>query len=242
VAGALRTLSQAGVELICLVRGGGAKADLAAFDSAGIARAIAGCATPVWTGIGHTGDESVADLVANQRHITPTACGVAVAEQALRCWTRVAEAARRIGSSATALLGAETSRHAELRTALAAAAAACLREHGRSLHYARSRLLAAPASTLARATESVGQRSSRLAPAAAARLATVGAELEGRRRLLGAYDPRRSLERGWTLTLDADGRILRSVEDVPDGAMITTRMVDGLLRSSVIDRERREEA
>ena len=30
---------------------------------------------PVWTGIGHTGDESVADLVANRAFITPTECG-----------------------------------------------------------------------------------------------------------------------------------------------------------------------
>ena len=51
------------------------KADLAAFESEVVARAIAHATKPVWTGIGHTGDESVADIVANRACITPTECG-----------------------------------------------------------------------------------------------------------------------------------------------------------------------
>ncbi len=57
------------------MRGGGSKGDLVCFDDERVARAIASCATPVFTGIGHTGDESVADLVAHTRAITPTKLG-----------------------------------------------------------------------------------------------------------------------------------------------------------------------
>ncbi len=75
VARAVRALCRTDCDLIVVVRGGGSKADLASFDSEVVARAIAGATKPVWTGIGHTGDESVADIVANRACITPTECG-----------------------------------------------------------------------------------------------------------------------------------------------------------------------
>ena len=54
-----------------VVRGGGAKASLDVFDLAMVAHAIATAAVPVWTGIGHTGDRTVADEVAHRCFPTP---------------------------------------------------------------------------------------------------------------------------------------------------------------------------
>lgn len=60
-------------ELIIIARGGGSRTDLAWLDNEAIARKIASCPIPVWTGIGHEIDTSVLDLVANQAFKTPTA-------------------------------------------------------------------------------------------------------------------------------------------------------------------------
>jgi exodeoxyribonuclease VII large subunit len=68
-------------DVICIVRGGGARTDLAAFDGESVARAIAACVVPVLTGIGHEVDTSVADLVAHTAHKTPTACAGALVER-----------------------------------------------------------------------------------------------------------------------------------------------------------------
>ncbi len=57
IVAAIEALDAHGVDIICLVRGGGSKGDLAAFDDERVARAIAACESPVFTGIGHTGDE-----------------------------------------------------------------------------------------------------------------------------------------------------------------------------------------
>jgi exonuclease VII large subunit len=171
--------------------------------------------------------------VANECHITPTACGVAVADRALAFWSGVAHASRSIAEGAVELVDAEIVRHHDLRLSLEGAVRRCVREHERSLRHAKGRLLVAPGSTLARATESVGQRRSRLVPAATARLVTVAAEIDGRRRLLGAYDPMRTLARGWTLTRDESGKIIRSVAEVSNGAMISTQMFDGQVTSTV---------
>ena len=61
---ALKVLSRSDCDVIAVVRGGGREADLAAFETEVVARAVAGAAKPVFTGIGHSGDQSVADIVA----------------------------------------------------------------------------------------------------------------------------------------------------------------------------------
>jgi exonuclease VII large subunit len=61
-----------------------------------------------------------------------------------------------------------------------------------------------------------------------------GAErLDGWRRLLAAYDVDRQLERGYTLTLDASGRPVRSLAGLAAGDEISTRFADGVARSRV---------
>ena len=60
-----------GVDVVVVVRGGGAATDLAAFDHELVARAIAACPHPVVTGIGHEVDRSVADEVAHTRSQDP---------------------------------------------------------------------------------------------------------------------------------------------------------------------------
>lgn len=62
-------------DVIVLLRGGGSKMDLALFDDYQIAKAICLSRLPVLTGIGHETDEVVADMVARQKFITPTAVG-----------------------------------------------------------------------------------------------------------------------------------------------------------------------
>ena len=89
VLAALEALIQVGVEVICLVRGGGSQVDLAWFDNERLARAIAAAPVPVWVGIGHEIDVGVLDFVAHTSFKTPTA----VAEHLVR---RLAELDQRL--------------------------------------------------------------------------------------------------------------------------------------------------
>jgi len=49
---------------------------------------------------------------------------------------------------------------------------------------------------------------------------------------LHAYDPQRALERGWTITTDGAGHLLRSVSGITPGATLRTRMSDGTVTST----------
>jgi exodeoxyribonuclease VII large subunit len=61
------------VEILVLIRGGGAKEDLECFNSESLASAIYHSKIPIITGIGHQIDTSIADLVCTKSFITPTA-------------------------------------------------------------------------------------------------------------------------------------------------------------------------
>jgi exodeoxyribonuclease VII large subunit len=72
VVAALRTLCRAGVDVVVVTRGGGSQEELGEFNDERLARAIAGCAVPVVSAVGHEVDVTVADLVADVRAATPT--------------------------------------------------------------------------------------------------------------------------------------------------------------------------
>ena len=105
VAGAITMLSvQADIDVVVVIRGGGSRVDLATFDDESIARAIAACTKPVFTGIGHEVDTSIADEVAYSWNKTPTACAVAIISKVEEFMRQVDEAAQRIATVVLAAL------------------------------------------------------------------------------------------------------------------------------------------
>lgn len=59
-------------DVVAVIRGGGAKGDLEAFNSEEIARAVLNLGIPVVSGVGHEDDVSLVDLVADKRASTPS--------------------------------------------------------------------------------------------------------------------------------------------------------------------------
>lgn len=70
---ALNFLNQKPYDAIAIIRGGGSRDDLAAFDDEPLVRAIAASKNLILTGIGHETDTSLADLAADLSAHTPTA-------------------------------------------------------------------------------------------------------------------------------------------------------------------------
>ena len=74
-------------QVLILARGGGAVEELACFNDERVVRAIANCAIPVITGIGHQRDESLTDLVADACVHTPTAAAEQVVPELSKLYT-----------------------------------------------------------------------------------------------------------------------------------------------------------
>ena len=70
---ALEEISQQPYDAVVIIRGGGATTDLSCFDDYELCAVCAQYELPILTGIGHTRDISVLDLVAHEALKTPTA-------------------------------------------------------------------------------------------------------------------------------------------------------------------------
>ena len=68
------------------------------------------CRCRLWTGIGHTGDQSVADIVAHRAFVTPTACAQELVRRVGEWWESVIRSGEQVGRRAVAALEAATHR------------------------------------------------------------------------------------------------------------------------------------
>ncbi len=84
-------------DVVCIIRGGGSKLDLGSFDNYNIAVAIAQAELPVFCGIGHDIDQTIADIVAFYELKTPTAVADFLIEHNLHFESEIQYKAQNIG-------------------------------------------------------------------------------------------------------------------------------------------------
>lgn len=211
LAAAVRATDQIDVDLVAVVRGGGAKTDLVAFDHYEVAAAIAACPVPVVVGVGHEIDRSISDEVAAVSTKTPTAAAGWIVQQVVRFDHRVQSATDRLAAAAQNQLTGSRQRCESAQRRLLAGASAALdtaaRRHERSV----LRLQASATASVTNAAHRLDRN-----------------ELRQR-----ALDPAQLMARGWSITRDADGSILRSVGQVTTGDTMRTHIADGVVTSSV---------
>jgi len=247
------------VDVIAIVRGGGSKTDLSAFDNEEVCREIADCPIPVLTGIGHEIDRSLADEVAHLALKTPTACAQVLIDAVGAADARFADYATRvidIGRNRPAehemilhLLAGRvvTATQASLdqtRANTTALAQRVRREALRQQTAASTQLSAnvarvrpAALSALRVAEQDTVRKSDRLIRAATRTLADHSGRFDSAAARLKAYDPAEALRRGWSITTDESGRVVRSVATAKPGQTLVTRLADGYV-TSIVDSAR----
>jgi exodeoxyribonuclease VII large subunit len=254
VSAALAHLAAQDLDVIVITRGGGSRADLSWFDQQAVCEAVAHCRRPVVAAIGHEIDTSLVDLCAHTRCKTPTAAAEFLVARVQIQDDRLVEAARALDQAARQRLDQAT-RRLEIATRLAPTllawqrrgeqrlqavaarlalgAGPVIEHHGRRLQRSSARVTAASQRTL----EAAGHKAVYLARQIAREAVRAGAAPRQRLDLLTEkvrlLDPARVLERGFTLTLDAHGRVLRRADDVAPGQRLRTRFADGEVASTV---------
>lgn len=220
-------------ELVLVVRGGGSRTDLAAFDQEGIARAIATCRRPVFTGIGHEIDHSVADDVAHTAHPTPTAAAAAAVELVQAWLDRLDERGATLTERSKGTLQGAGHRVELLEQALTDRGRGSIVRASRAIDSARRQLQRCGLQADQQARERARRGADRLEVLSRHGLRDAERRLQAGAGRVRALDPALALQRGWTITRRADGTVLRSVSDAAPGDSIITRLFDGTLASTV---------
>ncbi|MBT9395294.1 exodeoxyribonuclease VII large subunit [Hymenobacter sp. NST-14] len=171
-------------EAVVIIRGGGSKTDLLAFDDFGLAAAVGAFPLPVLTGIGHERDEAVVDLTAHLALKTPTAVAAYLIERLARLeaalegyGSRIRELAQQQVQQQAALLG-------RLLHQAHRAAREQLQEHRQTLHQRIRVAAAAPRAQLRQQRQGLDRRRHQLHRAARHALRHQEQHLRQRGRLL----------------------------------------------------------
>ncbi len=195
-------------DCIIIIRGGGSRFDLSAFDAKGIAFGVAQASLPVITGIGHETDSSVTDLVAHSNLKTPTAVAdfillhnAAFETQMLHYHKLVLQHTQRVYRNEQVQLDTykQQIQYMTLRV---------FEREKFSLQQIQTRLQTS--------THLLKQREIFL--------------LETLHQKLQTFDVQRTLQRGFTLTR-VDGKLRSSSKNIKSHAEIETIFVDGTLSS-----------
>jgi exodeoxyribonuclease VII large subunit len=197
-------------DCVVVLRGGGARLDLAVFDEPGLCRAAAALPLPLITGIGHETDKSILDMVAHTAQKTPTATADFLIQHNLFFENKV-------------LLCAESIfRQAQQQQ----------QWHTLQLHQQQSNLLWATRERLHTAARALQQSEQSLPQAAHRPLQQQAQQLDIAAAHCAAADPQLALQRGYSITTH-HGKVVRSAAEIPAGSEILTRLADGTLVSTV---------
>jgi len=207
--------ARAECDVLLLVRGGGSIEDLWQFNEELVARAIRASAIPVVVGVGHETDVTIADFAADRRAPTPTAAAEMVSPARDELLARVGELAQRATREALRRL-----------------------EYAMQTVDALARRLVHPRERLRTSRQLLLQLAARLASAAARRFDFFEAQLERFKASLASLSPTAVLERGYSLTRNAQGDVVRDASSVVEGERLTTTLAKGWVESEVRNKGR----
>ncbi|MCI5754496.1 MAG: exodeoxyribonuclease VII large subunit [Clostridiales bacterium] len=209
IVGALRFVNKTRLaDLIITGRGGGSIEDLWAFNDERVARAIYASEIPVISAVGHEPDFTIADFVADLRAATPSnAAELAVPDQA-EVRETLRAAAQRQASALSRQLAQDRRRLNDL---------------------AARRVLQSPAAMVGMRRMELDRLQERFAAAAERLTAEKRRSFVRLAASLDALSPLKVLSRGYAITTNAAGQVLRDAAAVADGDRVRVKLERGAL-------------
>ncbi len=197
-------------DAVVIIRGGGARLDLMAFDNEKISRAVADFPIPVLTGIGHDIDESILDKVAHTALKTPTAVADFIINHNLFFENRLLQ------------IGGELNYLTQEK----------LQEQYFSLQNIEQNIQWLVQSNWNSASQKLDILENEIIQTAQFFLQKESKRVEHLEEVYKLLSPEATLKRGFSIT-SVDGKIIKSTKDISSkkSIEITTQLSDGIIKS-----------
>ena len=245
-------------DVIIIGRGGGSLEDLWNFNEEVVARAIHRCPIPLVSAVGHEIDFSISDFASDLRAPTPSAAAELVVPDAAELRARVSQLSsgmRRIldgrlrhddailRSARRALMPRDPERALRdpileldrMRQGLKVAVDGELnvmqaRVKEAAVHHSAHH----PERVIERRSERLDHARSMFELAGTAGLKQATQRLKRLSALIRTLGPDATFARGFSITMDADGQIVKGVSDVKEGDVLVTQIAKGKVKSRVV--------
>ncbi len=246
-------LASRGFDLIVLTRGGGSIEDLWAFNDESLARAVAASPIPIISAIGHEIDHVLTDYAADRRAETPSGAAELISSLYLEAASELAEAAKALQSVVTARVDLLCRHHERLgarlkliapqrqiellgmrlddcENRLSQALLGDLRARRETLGRMAQRLDSHhPKHQLGLLRQSLQHAQSRFTSLSKSRLQQKRQSLQHQAHRLKNSSLQSTLQRGYSILEDSEGRILDSVAKAGAAQELRARLKDGLI-------------
>lgn len=244
-------------DVLIVGRGGGSLEDLWNFNDERVARAIFASRLPIVSAVGHETDVTIADFVADLRAPTPSAAAELVSRNQIELLRRLQSQQQRMEMAMDYYVAQQQRRftrlqhrlqqqHPQLRLArqqttliqLQRRLQEAVDQRLRLAHRQQDRLLQRlqsqqPQGRILRAQQQLQQWHYRLQQGmekqlnhSRQRFGTLAAQLEG-------VSPLATLARGFSVTTDAQGQVVKKTRQLHTGDLLRTRLDDGWVESQV---------
>ena len=250
-----RLRGKLGVQALIISRGGGSLEDLQAFNEEDVAQAIFASDLPITSAVGHEIDFTIADFVADLRAPTPSAAAeqlspsqfeyLEILQSYLQQFTRTIGKRLQSADRTLALMYKQLKRpdrrlqeHAQKLDRFEGQLQLAIRnrialQHSELLQLKRGLQFITPLSRIRQLLDQVGAKLRTMERSMQADVQIRQAKLGELSRGLEAVSPLNTLSRGYSITYNADMKVIRQSDDVKTGSEITSRLKKGSIVSTV---------
>jgi exodeoxyribonuclease VII large subunit len=194
------------VEVIIITRGGGGFLDLVGFSDEALVRAVAACETPVISAIGHENDRPIIDDVSDLRASTPTDAAKRVVPDVVDERRKISDSLERMKSIIGSYLGHQVTLIQQIR------------QHP---------LLKDPHAYLIQRTDDLTRALGELRDDLDYKLDKQSTDLSNKKNLLRSLSPQSTLDRGYAVVRDADGKVITDPKMAKSGTLLKLRVAKG---------------
>lgn len=219
-------------DAVAIIRGGGGDVGLTSFNNYFLAKAIAIFPLPVLTGIGHSTNETVSEMVAYKNAITPSELADFLIQKFHNFALPVDEATERIVRAARKLFEQEHLHLNELVNAINWNSKTQLLKNKTQLEQSAQQLLRGSKLLLKQELSQLQQMSQDMQRMSKVLLKNENTSLLQIERLIGMLNPIHVLKRGYSI-VRLDGKAVHQLDQVEIGNTLSIQVEDGQIESTV---------